>query len=55
MCPDNDEPGAKMLDSIQKIFRDMGKEVFVKRFGEKDVTDFVKQITFDQLIEQVGK
>ena len=53
VCPDNDEAGRKMLDVIQKVFRDMGKEVYVKRFNEKDVTDFVKSISMDELIEEV--
>jgi DNA primase len=52
VCPDNDEAGSKMLDVIQKVFRDMGKEVYVKRFNEKDVTDFVKSISMDELIEE---
>ncbi|MBK8609113.1 MAG: toprim domain-containing protein [Chitinophagaceae bacterium] len=55
VCPDNDEAGKRMLDTVQKIFRDLGKDVYVKRFGEKDVTDFVRSITIDELIEEVGK
>lgn len=55
VCPDNDEAGKKMLDGIQKIFRDLGKEIYVKRFAGKDVTDFVKSISIDELIEEVSK
>lgn len=57
VCPDNDEAGQKMLDNIQRIFKDMGKQVYVKRFADvyKDVTDFIKSITIDELIEEIKK